>query len=529
MPDFAVVTNFRVNEGLTRFFAQGATGATRFQAAVEGAFKRSSAAASTFSQVFGGVTLGNLAANGVRRVGSEIKELALGSKDAARDLAALKTAYGSVFGGDATTQMAFATSEADRLGLSVEAAARGYMKISAASKGTSMAGAVTRDIFIGVSEASAAMKLSGEQTSGALLALEQIISKGKLSAEELRGQLGERIPGAFQIAARAMGMTTERLTKVMSDPKAGIMSDEFIPRFAAQLRKEFGPAALQAAKDFGAVETRFFSAKLKMQQGIGEELIPLMTKFYEKVTPMMPRVVQGFREAIPVIRGVINVAKEIGPPILAAAAAFQIVKGGFLAASWAAGIFKTVNTIIFAFQAVSAGAATKMEALNMVMRANPMGLVCAAIAVLVGLFTLLANKVGGVGPAFLVLGQTLMKGLLLPDNLIIDGFSFLLGLMSKIPGLGKTFGGWKEGLETFQSGMNTTLTGSDAAYDLSRPYDDARWNKLAADKREAAVAPAAGSSFSGRIDVYGPPGTTAQGQGTRGARELRLDYMGANP
>ena len=121
MPDFAVVTNFRVNEGLTRFFAQGATGATRFQAAVEGAFKRSSAAASTFSQVFGGVTLGNLAANGVRRVGSEIKELALGSKDAARDLAALKTAYGSVFGGDATTQMAFATSEADRLGLSVEA------------------------------------------------------------------------------------------------------------------------------------------------------------------------------------------------------------------------------------------------------------------------------------------------------------------------------------------------------------------------------------------------------------------------
>ena len=60
------------------------------------------------------------------------------------------------------------------------------------------------------------MHLSAYESEGAFKALEQMLSKGKVSAEELRGQLGERIPGAFQIAARAMGMTTSELDKFMS-------------------------------------------------------------------------------------------------------------------------------------------------------------------------------------------------------------------------------------------------------------------------------------------------------------------------
>ena len=54
---------------------------------------------------------------------------------------------------------------------------------------------------------------------GAFLALGQMISKGKVQAEELRGQLGKRLPGAFQLAAKAMGMTTAALDKFMADGK----------------------------------------------------------------------------------------------------------------------------------------------------------------------------------------------------------------------------------------------------------------------------------------------------------------------
>ena len=46
-----------------------------------------------------------------------------------------------------------------------------------------------------------------------------MISKGKVQAEELRGQLGERLPSAFQLAAKAMGMTTAQLDKFMADGK----------------------------------------------------------------------------------------------------------------------------------------------------------------------------------------------------------------------------------------------------------------------------------------------------------------------
>lgn len=53
--------------------------------------------------------------------------------------------------------------------------------------------------------AGSALALSKDQMDGVFLALGQMISKGKVQAEELRGQLGERLPGAFDMAAKAMG------------------------------------------------------------------------------------------------------------------------------------------------------------------------------------------------------------------------------------------------------------------------------------------------------------------------------------
>ena len=47
-----------------------------------------------------------------------------------------------------------------------------------------------------------------------MLALAQMASKGTVQAEELRGQLGERLPGAFKIAAAAMGVTQAELVSL---------------------------------------------------------------------------------------------------------------------------------------------------------------------------------------------------------------------------------------------------------------------------------------------------------------------------
>jgi hypothetical protein len=65
-----------------------------------------------------------------------------------------------------------------------------------------------------------------------------MISKGTVQAEELRGQLAERIPGAFQIGARAMGMTTRQLGDAM---KEGLIDSEtFLVKFGDELERTFG-------------------------------------------------------------------------------------------------------------------------------------------------------------------------------------------------------------------------------------------------------------------------------------------------
>lgn len=138
---------------------------------------------------------------------------------------------------EAGKEFAFISSEANRLGLDLSVLATDYVKLTAASKGTVLQGKKTQEIFSSIAEASVVLGLSADQQSGALTAIQQIMSKGVVSAEELRGQLGERLPGAFQIAARAMGVTTRELGKML---QAGeLLSVDFLPKFAEQLRTEF--------------------------------------------------------------------------------------------------------------------------------------------------------------------------------------------------------------------------------------------------------------------------------------------------
>lgn len=103
----------------------------------------------------------------------------------------------------------------DKLGLSFSGTAGAYQQFQASARGTALEGDKARAVFEAVSKASAVMGLSADQSSGALLALQQMVSKGTVQAEELRGQLGERLPGAFQTAARAMGVTTAELGKML--------------------------------------------------------------------------------------------------------------------------------------------------------------------------------------------------------------------------------------------------------------------------------------------------------------------------
>lgn len=150
--------------------------------------------------------------------------------------AALRAVSGSTE--EFAINMTFLRRTADHLGLDMMDLAKSFKSFYASAHTAGLGAQQTRDIFEQISRVGARLKLSNDQINGTFIALGQIMSKGKVQAEELRGQLGERIPGAFAIAAKAMGVTSAELDKML---KAGqVIASDFLPKFADQMDKTFG-------------------------------------------------------------------------------------------------------------------------------------------------------------------------------------------------------------------------------------------------------------------------------------------------
>ncbi len=182
------------------------------------------------------------------------------------------------------------------LGLNLSAASVGFSQISAAAYQTSLQGQGVKDIFEAVSKASVVMHLSADQTAGAFLAINQMMSKGKVMAQELRLQLGERIPGAFQIAARAMGMTTKALGDYMEAGK--LFTADFIPKFAIELTKTVSSALPYAIKGAQAELNRLTTAFGGIKTALGKgEFMEAIVGSFRFLTPVL----EGIRDNIKLV------------------------------------------------------------------------------------------------------------------------------------------------------------------------------------------------------------------------------------
>ncbi len=161
----------------------------------------------------------------------------------------LDSAFNAIFKSQekATAEMAFVSSTANELGLDLTVLANSYKLWAASAENSSLAGFKQKEIFLAVSRASRTLNLSADDTEGSLKALSQMLSKGKVSAEELNGQLGERMPGALQMASDAMGMTKAELLKLMADGQ--LMAEDLLPRLAVEINKTFGGEALAKAQE----------------------------------------------------------------------------------------------------------------------------------------------------------------------------------------------------------------------------------------------------------------------------------------
>jgi len=261
-------------------------------------------------------------------------------------------------GGQGTTAISSVKGLNNKYGLSDEAGLEGFKTLSGSVRSLNIPLTETLRIYESVGAASAAMGVDAEAQKGIFLALGQIASKGTVSAEELRGQIGERLPGAFGIAAKAMGKTEKQLGDMMK--KGELLSKDFLPKFATELQNTFGAAAAQSAEGPMAVYNRFNNVLHELSITIGQYLLPPMTA-------LMQIFISG-----------VAFVKEYDYAFIALAsgmAAYALVANGV---TWATTLWT---------------GAQKM--LNLVMSMNPIGIVIIAIAGLVAGIMIAWNKFEG--------------------------------------------------------------------------------------------------------------------------------------
>lgn len=258
-------------------------------------------------------------------IGLFVKEVVQAEFAMDRITNSLAAATGGVQEGAAEFEFLRETTE--RLGINLSKTASDYAQLAAAAKGTTLEGQATRDIFEAVAKAAVVMGLSADQTRGTIIALQQMISKGNVSAEELRRQLGDRLPGAFQLAARSIGVTTKELNKLLDS--GSLTATELLPALTIELNKTFGPqleGALEASlRSFERFNNAIFLLKVELAKG---GFVEEFTKVLKRLTNVLkdPDTIANVQAFSAILGDIIVFLAENTKEVLASVAAYTALR-----------------------------------------------------------------------------------------------------------------------------------------------------------------------------------------------------------
>lgn len=237
----------------------------------------------------------------------------------------LTAALGSASAG--RREFAFVREEADRLGLDLQTAATRYARLAGAARDTTLAGQGVRDIFTSVAATAVVLGLNVEQTRRVLNAFEQILSKGTVSAEEIRQQLGDVLPGAFALSARAIGVTQAALDEMLRE--GTLASERFLPALALELRETFGPGVQRAVRSTQAQINRFRTALFEIQTEFARSgFLDGFTDGMRTLRDVMrdPEFRAGLRETGETIGDLLSAAARHGDKLVSLAAALVALR-----------------------------------------------------------------------------------------------------------------------------------------------------------------------------------------------------------
>jgi tape measure domain-containing protein len=181
-------------------------------------------------------------------------------------------------GDEGAANLAFIDKEVDRLNIDMMGAYEGFKTLQGSLMGTGMEG-VSKQLFSGMAEASAALGMPREAFELSLKAFGQMASKGVVMSEELKLQLGDHLPGALNIAAKSMGMSTGELMKMME--KGELLATEFLPAISDALHQTFAVQAAENSKSATAQLNKFNNSMYRAYDIMGKQLLPVFTSFVD--------------------------------------------------------------------------------------------------------------------------------------------------------------------------------------------------------------------------------------------------------
>lgn len=263
----------------------------------------------------------------------------------------LKAVSGSA--NESLDNLEFVNKISGDLGINFKEATSGLVGLIGGFKGTGTEAKTVRKIFLDVSKAAKGLQLDTFRQGLVFKGLSQIASKGVVSMEELRQQIGESMPGAMDAAARSMGVTVAQFNKLVST--GTILSKDFLPKFAEELKNTFGTNLRNATNSFESNMSRLTNEFFKFKAAIGGTLNKALTPLVKGLTKFIP-LMSKFKNIV--------IGGAVSAGILLIVSSLRALRGVLLSLSVASGGIPLIIAALGGLAVAIATHETKIDRLN---------------------------------------------------------------------------------------------------------------------------------------------------------------------
>ena len=214
----------------------------------------------------------------------------------------------------------FILSLVDQYNVPLQAARDGFAKLYASMKPAGFSGAEIRGLFEGVSMGAATFGMSADKVDRVMYAFAQMASKGQVMSEELKGQLGDVLPGALSLFAKAADMSVQEFGQAMEDGAfKGEAMRQLLINVGATMKEEFGKGAVGAAVTYQGVMNRLQTSTVLFYEAFEPAAVAFANTFILPITNGIRIVTDAFTELLTgqkaVTRGGSELAANMQPLI----------------------------------------------------------------------------------------------------------------------------------------------------------------------------------------------------------------------